>query len=134
MGAWGVDSFENDDASDWLADFCEAPDKTLIPDALSKVADMDSADYLEAPECCVGLAAAEVVAFLKGAPNTNLPSEAKDCLANLDIKADPNLVALALRAVERIKTNSELKELFDESESTAEWTQSVGNLETRLKQ
>lgn len=134
MGAWGADSFENDEASDWLADFCDAPDEALISDALSIVAEMDSSDYLEAHECSVGIAAAEVVAVLKGAPNANLVSEAKECLVNLEIKADPSLVALALRAVERIKTNSELKELWDESETPAEWSQAVANLEVRLKQ
>jgi hypothetical protein len=134
MGAWGSDSFENDDASDWLADFCDAPDRELISEALATVAEMDDAQYLEAPECSVGLAAAEVVAALKGAPNPSLPDDAKNCLSNLEIKSDPSMVSLALKAVERIKTNSELKELWDEAENPAEWYQAVGSLESRLRQ
>ena len=134
MGAWGADSFENDDASDWLADFCDGPDTELTSTALSTVAEMDAADYLEAPECSVGIAAAEVVAAQKGAPNANLNDEAKKCFASLEIKTDPGLVSLALKALERIKTNSELKELWDESENPAEWYQAVGNLEARLRQ
>jgi Domain of unknown function (DUF4259) len=110
MGAWGADSFENDDASDWLADFCDAPDTALILNALSTVA-MDGGEYLEAPDCSVGIAAAEVVAALKGAPNTLLPDDAKNCFSKLAIKGDPSLAAVALKAIERIKTNSELKEL-----------------------
>ena len=133
MGAWGADSFENDDASDWLADFCEAPDTESTSAALSTVAEMAATDYLEAPDCCVGIAAAEVVAAQKGAPNASLSDEAKTCLARLESKADPGLVSLALKALERIKTNSELKELWDESENPAEWYQAVGNLESRLK-
>lgn len=35
MGAWGSGSFENDDALDWLTDFCDDPDKGLIADALT---------------------------------------------------------------------------------------------------
>jgi hypothetical protein len=133
MGAWGADSFENDDASDWLADFCEGPDTELTSVALSTVAEMAAADYLEAPDCSVGIAAAEVVAARKGAPNASLDDDAKTCLASLENNADPGLVSLALKAIERIKTNSELKELWDESENPAEWYQAVENLEARLK-
>jgi hypothetical protein len=38
-----------------------------------------------------------------------------------------------LKAVERIKTDSELKELWDESENPEEWYGAVSNLEARLK-
>jgi hypothetical protein len=133
MGAWGADSFENDDASDWLADFCEGPDTESTAAALSTVSEMAAADYLEAPDCCVAIAAAEVVASQKGAPNANLNDEAKTCLRSLEGKANHGLVSLALKALERIKTNSELKELWDESENPAEWYQAVGNLESKLK-
>jgi hypothetical protein len=134
MGAWGSGSFENDDASDWVADFCDDPDKELISDALSTVAEMGAGEYLEATDCSVGLAAAEVVAALKGLPNPDMPDDAKECVSKLNIKADPGTVSLALKAVERIKTNSELKELWDESENPAEWYAAVGNLEARLRQ
>jgi len=133
MGAWGSDSFENDDAADWMADFCDAPDQELILKTLSAVVDMDPGEYLEAPECSVGIAAAEVVAALKKAPSPNLPGDSKSCLSNLNITADPSLVALALKAIERIKTNSELKELWDESETPDEWYQAVSSLENRLR-
>src|SRR5678816_4904343 len=132
MGAWGADSFENDDASDWLADFCDGPDPALILNALSTVAEMDAGEYLEAPDCSVGIAAAEVVAALKSVPNALLPDDAKTCFSNLAIKADASLIALALKAIERIKTNSELKELWDESETPDDWYQAITNLEERL--
>lgn len=134
MGAWGAGSFENDDASDWLADFRDEPDKELISDALSAVADGDADEYLEAPDCSVGLAAAELVAALKGAPASDMPDEAKRCVEALNVKADAGMLSLALRAVERIKTNSELKELWDESENPGEWYAAVENLEARLRQ
>jgi hypothetical protein len=94
---------------------------------------MAAADYLEAPDCCIAIAAAEIVAAQQGAPNASLNDEAKTCLASLESKADGGLVSLALKALERIKTNSELKELWDESENPAEWYQAMGNLESRLK-
>jgi hypothetical protein len=133
MGAWGADSFENDDALDWLANFCDGPDPALILNALSTVAEMDAGEYLEAPDCSVGIAAAEVVAALKSAPNALLPDDAKNCFSSLAIKADPSLVGVALKAIERIKTNSELRELWEESETPNDWYQAVINLEERLK-
>jgi hypothetical protein len=45
--------------------------------ALSAVANVDASEYLEAPDCNVGIAAAEVVAAVKGASNVTLSDEAK---------------------------------------------------------
>lgn len=133
MGAWGAGSFENDDASDWIADFCEDPDEGLISEALSAVAGMDADEYLEAPDCSVALAAAEIVAALKGSPDPQLPGEAGECVARLKSKAEPEMISLALRAVGRVKADSELKELWDESENPADWYSAVDGLEARLK-
>jgi hypothetical protein len=68
VSTWGSDSFENDGALDWIADFCDAPAKELVLNALARVAEMDFFDSPSAPECSVGIAAAEVVAALKGEP------------------------------------------------------------------
>ena len=133
MGAWGAGSFENDDAGDWLWELCDEPKEELVSDVLSRIATMDSAEYLEASDCSVGLVAAEVVAALKGSPNPEMPAEAKDCISKLKIKSSSNLISLALKVVERIKTDSELKELWDESENPSEWYDEVRRLEDRLK-
>jgi hypothetical protein len=133
MGTWGSGSFENDDASDWVANFCDEPDRELISDALSTVAEMDAHEYLEAPDCSAGIAASEVVAALKGAASPDLPEGVKECVSKLKMKADPAMISLALKAMERIRTDSELKELWDESENPEEWYGAVSNLEARLK-
>jgi Domain of unknown function (DUF4259) len=133
MGAWGSDSFENDDAADWIGDFCDDPNAEQISAALSAVAEMDGGEYVEAPECSVAIAAAEVVAALSGAPNAGLPDYAKQCVSGLNIGADPALVALALKAIARLKSDSELKELWDESGEPDEWYSAVENLEQRLR-
>jgi len=56
MGAWGVKTFENDDSSDWLYDLEESNDLSVIEAALNE----GGSDYIEAPEGCNILAAAEV--------------------------------------------------------------------------
>ena len=132
MGAWGADSFENDDALDWLADFCDDPEENVILAALRQVADAGDGDYLEAPDCSAGVAAAEVVAALKGATRY-VPEDVKGCLAASHIKPDEHLVETALRALARVRSNSELKELWDESGDAAEWNEALGDLESRLR-
>jgi len=67
--------------------------------------------------------------------NPYIPSAAKQwCVEVHDQKFDSNLVSLALKAVQRIKTDSELKQLWDESENPDEWYSSLDNLEVRLKE
>lgn len=73
MGAWGVGTFENDDASDWVYQLEEAGDLDLVEVTLQAAADPEA--YLEAPTCCMALAAAEVVAALAGQPAPDLPEE-----------------------------------------------------------
>jgi hypothetical protein len=134
MGAWGAGSFENDDASDWLADFCDDPQQERISDALAGVAGMGAGEFLEAPDCSIALAAAEIVAALKGAPLSTMPDELKECLATLNLKADSGMISSALKITERIRTDSELKDLWVESDGLDAWTAAMSNLEARLKQ
>jgi hypothetical protein len=79
MGAWGAGSFENDDAVDWLAEFCSEPGISVMLEALSVITDADEDEYLELPESCIGIAAAELVAALNGAPVSDLPHDAHEC-------------------------------------------------------
>ncbi len=66
MGANGAKNFENDDASDWVYDLTESDGPELLTEAFAIVEKLDFAD---APDCCIALAAAEVVAAAKGKPS-----------------------------------------------------------------
>ena len=66
MGAWGIGTFENDDAGDWVDRLEESEGLTLLTETLAPAA--DPSGYLEAPTCTEALAAAEVVAALAGRP------------------------------------------------------------------
>jgi hypothetical protein len=63
MGAWDAGPFDNDDAVDWAAEFDNA-DKAAGTERLRTALQAASADYLEAPEGAVAVAAAQVVAWL----------------------------------------------------------------------
>lgn len=131
MGAWGVRNFENDEAMDWVAELEQSEDASVIEEALRFVAEGRD-EYVEAPEACRALAAAEVVAALNGVGSPDLPDKIKQWISRHPV-GDQSLSRLALRAVKRVKTASELKELWDESENVAEWYGVIRDLEARLK-
>lgn len=132
MGAWDAGSFGNDDAMDWLAEFEEKP-MDAIRTAIAVVIESDENDYLDAPDCCIALAAVECVAAALGKPPKDFPDEAAETLAARPITPDLNLLKHARRTVEQILgKNSELKELWDESENPDEWYQVINDLKARL--
>jgi hypothetical protein len=131
MGAWGVGIFDNDDAMDWVAELERSDDlKAAIEQALV-AANQPSDIYLQAPEASTGLAAAEVVAALKDAPSAALPKEIQNWLAKhtLDVS---DVISLARNATDRIKSKSELRDLFEESGSISEWIRGIEDLRRRL--
>lgn len=128
MGAWGVGSFENDGALDWLADL-QDEGLAAVRRALSAV--VDAAEQPDAPDSCNALAAAEVVATLAGKPCADLPAEVQDWCKG---KGPPaaELRAQAQAAVDAVLADSELKELFAETDNFGEWTAAVADLRSRL--
>jgi hypothetical protein len=131
MGAWGAGPFENDDASDWVWDLEESSGDGVIAAALSAVSDLQPEEYLEAPDATVGLAAAEVVAAALGAPAKKLPEGVSAWVSASHIVISPGLIDSARSVVDRVATNSELKDLWDEA-SNSDWLANVFNLQARL--
>ena len=85
MGAWGVGTFENDDASDWVYQLEEAGDLDLVEVTLQAAADPEA--YLEAP---------------------------------------------SVKALDQVAADSELKELWAESEERGAWVDRLQELRARL--
>jgi len=131
MAGWGTGSFENEDAQAWLPQLSSLSIENLQP-LLSRAADNE--DYLEAPAAGVAVAAAEAIAALKGEPAAVTPKQISDWA--LEAKSDPvsitALTDLARRAVQRVRTNSELKDLWLEADGLNEWSANLRDLEKRL--
>jgi Domain of unknown function (DUF4259) len=130
MGAWGVGTFENDDAGDWVYQLEEANDLDLVRGTLLAAADPEG--YLEAPTCSMALAAAEVVAALAGRPAPDLPEEILTWVAAHRLTVPPDLRALSVRALDQVAAGSELKELWAESEDSGAWVDRLQELRSRL--
>jgi hypothetical protein len=131
MGSWGAKTFEDDDAVDWTYELDEAEDCLFLMETLKAVTERGD-DYLEVTEASRALGAAEVVAGLKGAAEPDLLDNVKQWINQHQLES-MDLVDLDLKAVQRIKRHSELKELWDESDFKEDWNAVILNLETRLK-
>jgi len=98
-----------------------------IRTALEGAAGVGSDDYLDSDAGVEALAAAELVAAIRGVAVERSPYDenAIDWVARTAPVADQALVDLAVSALDRVvAANSELAELWDEAESTS-WRGSV---------
>jgi Domain of unknown function (DUF4259) len=134
MGAWGSGIFENDTACDFAADVAEGGGVSLVDQALDRVL-ARGGNYLEAREAEECLAAAEIIARLKGSPGDETPYTA---LVDAWIKGSPasvsaEIVEKAKRAIARVLAEpSELVELWAESDDFDSFRRSVEALSGRL--
>ncbi|HKJ27479.1 MAG TPA: DUF4259 domain-containing protein [Anaerolineales bacterium] len=128
MGAWDVGSFDNDDALDWVYELEQANGFDILADAFENVTGQKEG-YLEASECAVAVCAAEVVTALLGSGADDLPDEAANWVEE---KPEPSeaLVKMARSALIAVLDNSELKDLWEESDSYEEWQ---ANLQDQLE-
>ena len=134
MGAWSHESFGNDTACDWAGDLQEGDDLAPVEAALDAVLEVGD-DYLESPEACEAIAAAEVVARLQGHFGLrDAYSESLDeWVARVGIVPTPELASKASRALDRILSEpSELLELWEEGDDSGEWRASVNELKSRI--
>jgi hypothetical protein len=129
VGAWGTGSFENDDAADWIAEL-----GALAPDDLKKIfiRAADDPAYLEAPAASIAVAAAEVVAALNGSPAVGGPREIVEWAKNNPQCLSPELKEVASRALDRVRRNSEVKDLWMEMDGLNDWIASVQELQGRV--
>jgi len=152
MGAWGTGSFENDDALDWVIGWETASEGEGTENDPGRIAfvigamavAVDHKGYLEVDGGSAALAAAEVVAAANGKPSAAMKPgpEADKALTELASWArgqharllnDPEVRALARQAVTRTTgKDSEIAELWDESEQSAEWRAAAEDLGKRL--
>jgi hypothetical protein len=132
MGAWANDPFGNDTALDWVSGLEDTDDLSLIETTIQAVLDAGE-EYLEAPAGDEAIAAADVLARLKGRfyVRNSYTESIDDWVAAHPIKPSPELISKALQALDRILNEpSELLELW---EGDDDWRQQIAALKERLK-
>ncbi|MEN7551607.1 DUF4259 domain-containing protein [Rapidithrix thailandica] len=146
MGAWGTKVFEDDLSFDWYDEFCES-DQSIekLENAFEDV--IETEDYLDHEFGIAALVSAELLAAALGAPSEDFPKEdyhqgedGDDPLPLLNLgrireDIDAELVEKARKAVKKVGhfSHSEIRELWEESDSYEEWLRTLSELIERLK-
>ncbi len=132
MGTWGYGNLENDAAADWLFEWQEIKTSGFVEGTLDEL--LENTSSPEADLCQEALAAAEVVAVWNGKPAPDFDKEALPVAQAVDVDEDEleELKQKAKSVITVISGDSELMELWDESNETAEWRSTLKNLVTRL--
>ena len=131
MGAWGAGTFENDDALDWLGEF-RAEGIQAAAAALADVLALKG-EYLEAPLASRAVAAAEVVAAASGRPGANLPDDLADWLTSHQVQQRAELLRNAAAALTRVMAESELRDLWADSDEFEVWEATLRDVLSRLQ-
>ncbi len=135
MGTWDMSSFGNDTACDWAYGLEEVHDLSYVESTLDTVLAAGPSGYVDADVGACAVAAAEVVARLKGNwGEENSYTETTDTWVRSHRLVPPAaLVAKAVAALTRIvSAPSELLELWEEGEDSGSWTDAVAELKQRV--
>jgi Domain of unknown function (DUF4259) len=134
VGAWGAASFENDPASDWFYVVEEAVDPGgVIASAIDNA--LGEADYLGLDASCEAIAAAELSASCAGHAPERMPDHVRRWVDAHPHRPHASEVDQAVQAVQRVRAESELRDLWDETlEGQANtWLGEVDDLIGRLR-
>ena len=135
MGTWSHESFGNDTANDWAYELEDATDFAVIEAALQVALD-EGDEYLDADLAMEAIAAVEVIAkrLGKGTQSDVYTEKVDQWLETISEQPSDDLLSLAKRVLERIVADdSELKELWLESDEYELWLGSIQQLKDALQ-
>lgn len=137
MGAWGVDPFDNDDAPTGPPSSTgpTVPQGSKILEAA--LAEVDTNQYVEAPEGAVAVAAAQTTAWLlhpEAVGESPYNESVVGWLRRNAVSVDPALVDAAGRALRRVRSpDSELAALWAETGDHT-WDAVLDRIDSMLRQ
>ena len=135
MGAWSHEPFGNDTANDWADELEESSDFSIVEKAFNQIIE-SAEEYIYADIACEAYAAAEVLAQAlgEGTQDDTYTEKIDMWLTKLTIKPNNLLIPKALRALDLLTTqDSELDELWQDSDEYTQWTVNVDELKELLK-
>jgi Domain of unknown function (DUF4259) len=133
VGAWGTGSFQNDSANDWFYTVEEAVEPGLvIASALDEA--LAEAGYLELDSASAAIAGAELAASCAGQVPDDLPDHIRRWVTEHPHQPHAAEIDQAIQAVERVRGESELSELWEEEQGPENsWLGAIDDLIARLR-
>ena len=134
MGTWSHEPFGNDTAIDWAYELQNTQDFVLVEQAIQRVLDCGP-EYLDADLAVEAVAATEIIAKAlgRGTQSDAYTKEVDAWLKSISAVPTSTLRSNAHQAMSRILgSDSELKELWEESEDLESWQSSVRLLQSAM--
>lgn len=134
MGTWSHEPFGNDTALDWATELQDTQDFSLVEQAIQRVLDCGP-EYLDADTAVEAVAAAEIIAKAlgRGTQSDAYTEEVDAWLKSISAVPTSTLRSNTHHALSRILgSDSELKELWEESEDFESWESSVRLLQSAM--
>ena len=127
MGTWSNKPFGNDTASDWALRLIESENDQPIKDALALPdSEIDAGDA----ECAI--AAAALVASAAADPLRAVSNELKSWIRQRGYVPTKAVARSAIKAVDAITKDSELRDLWEESDALEPWLRTTQTVRDRL--
>ncbi len=149
MGTWGNKAFANDDAADWIINLESTSGTRLLNGPIRRALFISKihhslpiiqknklfqiANYILASGATT-YAAAETIAALGRRPCTDFPSESLIWVEANQHYFNKRMAKRAYVAMRFIRNHSELRSLYEDSDSLAEWLEGVDDLLRRLQE
>lgn len=116
MGQWGESMFESDGVLDFLAEFQDSMDFSLIENAVSNV--LESDEYIDVDDCYNVIASAEIIAAIKGNISAEFPEDLSFKSTSLHESINDELIKSIKKALKKVllKDGSELVELWEDED------------------
>ncbi|HEX7018162.1 MAG TPA: DUF4259 domain-containing protein [Patescibacteria group bacterium] len=138
MGAWGYKIFENDAAVDFISFFTANPSVKELRRKIRAASQLAESEYLDSYLASEVLAAIKIAISLTRTDDS-LPQEFLQTLGQLKTKTNSleikeKIFPDALAALHRIKTNSELQELWQETKEYAQWLNEIEKIAKVIEQ
>lgn len=125
MAAWGTKTFEEDTANDWIQELIDSEDpREFLVESLS----IDPG-FIEADQAAAILAAGETLIALLDEPRVGVPGELVDWVGDNECEDVSDLPETAVASIVKVLGNeSELRDIWNESEEFEEWQENVDQM------
>lgn len=131
MGQWGESMFESDGVLDFLSEFNDSLDFSMVEDAIEIA--LESEEYIDIDDCYGVIASAEIVAAIKGNKSDDFPEDMNFSIVTFKGNLTNELTTSVRKDLKLVLLNDEGSELFELWEDSVLLKKYYKNIVSRLK-
>lgn len=132
MSAWGINNFENNVALDWLEELIQS-NGSEVKAFMNSFVQHFNPEETTLDNCFKFLAICELFAIINHNPADDLPSELLDWMERTYVENQKEPLEVCAKGLKLILKDSEIKEMYLDSEYYESWKEIQENLLKRLK-